>query len=69
MGMDYQPVDRQGELIARNHELLEIAAAERARARDVIELAEETLLAVMDCATARRQRSGASLNKTRVEVR
>ena len=50
--MDHPPVDRVGELIARNQELL-ATAAEGAWARDAIAQAEQTAALVMACAVER----------------
>ena len=51
--MDHPPVDRVGELIARNQELLATAAEARAWARDAIAQAEQTAALVMACAVER----------------
>jgi hypothetical protein len=51
--MDHPPVDRVGELIARNQELLATAAEARAWARDAVMRAEQTTALVMECAVER----------------
>jgi hypothetical protein len=56
--MDHPPVDRVGDLIARNRELLATAVQVHARARVAIAHAEQTVMLVMECAVERERVRG-----------